>query len=137
MPLFGSYPFGPDSEIVTTPSRLVDARMLPMLARDFFPSQCMILEATESQDEMGGVVQAWTPVSGMEAIPCRMISTSGDEQQTDNQTYLDATYRIVLAGRYAIMELMRAVVGLVEYEIVVIEPDSEGIMTRLLVRLVR
>lgn len=119
-------------------SRLIHPRMMDSLTRDFFPHVCRIDAKTVTQDASGHETPTWQAVSGWEEIACRKAPLSGNEQRTGNQTYLEATEKIILVGQYAGMnETMRAVVDGQAYDILVVEPDSEGVNTRLMVRLSR
>ena len=119
-------------------SRLIHPRLLETIQRDFFPQTCRIEQASKSRNTAGEEVDTWVAVPGWESIPCRKSAAGGGEQRTNNQVYLDATDRILLAGQFnGLNEKMRAVVDGQAYDILLPEPDSEGLTTRLLVRFVR
>ncbi|MCI0550522.1 MAG: hypothetical protein L0287_06180 [Anaerolineae bacterium] len=118
-------------------SRLIHPRMLETLAPDFFYRRGTIQQATETQSTTGQVKKLWADVPGMTAIQCRISASGGGERRSQNQTYLDATNTALLAGAFTVNEKMRFVddKGLV-YDILLVEPDSEQISTRLTLRLV-
>ncbi len=119
-------------------SRLIHPRLLHTLQRDFFPQSCTIETVVKTQSTTGQEKNAWEAVSGWNAIPCRKAAAGGGERRMNNQVYLDATHTILLSGIFTgLTEEMHAVVDGEAYDILVVEPDSEGITTRLMVRFVR
>lgn len=122
-------------------TRLVHPAMLDRLERDFFPQRCRIEQASETLDEYGQPLaeddeSQWTAVLGMETIPCRMAPATGGKRRTAQMTVTDATHVIVLAGNFAIMSKMRAVVDDQAYGILLPSHDAEGVTTKLMVKLV-
>jgi len=123
-------------------SRLVHPNMLRRLQRDFFPQTCCIQQASESLDEFGQALadddeSKWTPVTGLEVIPCRVAPATGGRRRTPEMTVTNATHLIALAGHYpTITTKMRAVVDDQAYTILLPFHDAEGAMTRLTVQLV-
>jgi hypothetical protein len=62
----------------------------------------------------------------------------GGERRYPTQTYVDATDVAILAGAFAgLTEKMRFVVDGRAYDILRVEPDGEGVTTRLSLRTVR
>ncbi len=119
-------------------SRLVHPKLLETLTRDFFPQSCSIQQAVKTQSTSGQEVKTWADVPGWTAIPCRMSASGGGERRMPSETYAEITNRIVLAGAFnGLNSEMRAVVNGTSYDIILVEPASEGITTRLSVRLVK
>ncbi len=117
---------------------LIHPRMMKALEKDFFSQSCAIQEAAKTQSTTGQEKKSWANVANWGAIPCRKAAAGGGERRSSNQVYLDATHTIVLSGVFeGLTEQHRAVVDSQAYDILVVEPDSEGISTRLTVRLVR
>jgi head-tail adaptor len=110
---------------------LIHPKMLESLHR-FFPSRCMIEEATVTVDEYRDEVSAWSARLGHEDIPCAMAAAGGQEVKRPDMTYVPATHRVTLAGHYPeITEKMRAVVDDITLDILLVEHDSHGQTTRL------
>ena len=119
-------------------SRLAHPKLMQTLERDFFPQSCAIQQAAKTQNTTGAEVKTWADVPGWSAIPCRMAASGGGERRMPNETYAEITNRIVLSGQFnGLISEMRAVVNGTNYDIILVEPDSEGITTRLNVRLVK
>lgn len=114
---------------------LTDSRMLEQLA-DFFPQTCTIQEAIESVNSSGDVIQTWSDF--LTDIPCRKAAAGGSENKRPNMTYSIYNFIILLRGYYdTITNKMRAKMGSTYYDILIIEHDAQGEMTRLTVELVR
>jgi hypothetical protein len=115
---------------------IIDARMLDMLAR-FYPSTCTIQTATETPDGANQPIMSWANLAGHVDIPCAVGRPRGGERKTVHQAYSVATHTIALGGYYpAITEKMRAVVGGVNYDILLPENDGQGASTQLVCQVV-
>jgi hypothetical protein len=120
-------------------SRLVHPDLLKTLNIDFFNRTGTVQQATDSQSTTGQVKKAWADVPGMISISCRIAAAGGGERRFQTESYLDATDTVLLSGTFATLtEKMRFVddKGNI-YDILRVEPDSEGITTRLTLRTVR
>lgn len=120
-------------------SQLIHPQLLKTLNVDFFNRTGTLQQATDSQSTTGQVKKAWANVNGMINIPCRIAAAGGGERRFRDQAYLDATDTALLSGTFATLtEQMRFVddKGNI-YDILRVEPDSEGITTRLTLRTVR
>uniref|UniRef100_A0A6H1Z826 Head-tail joining protein n=1 Tax=viral metagenome TaxID=1070528 RepID=A0A6H1Z826_9ZZZZ len=111
--------------------------MLGRLAA-FYPSTVCIEQRTEVQDPVTGeVTYTWAALLGHDALAGSVAPNGGVEVRQPDQTYVVSNYTISLAGSYpTIDETMEAVVGTVRYDILLVQRDSHGITTRLLVRTV-
>lgn len=119
-------------------SRLVHPQLMQTLQRDFFKQSCRIEQAAKSQNTTGQETKTWSAVPGWESIPCRKTPAGGGERRTQQGVYLDATHTIVLATALnGLTTAMRAVVDGKAYDILLVEPDSEGITMRLTCRIVQ
>lgn len=99
---------------------------------EFYPETCAIEEATESRNSMGEVTRSWSTLSGHGSIPCAVTTLRRPgEVRTDEQNYVQADYRIALAGNYAVTEDHRAVVGSVTYNILRVRHDQMSKTTYL------
>jgi head-tail adaptor len=109
------------------------------LQPNHFPDLCTIQQPVEGQDSYGQVTRAWAALIGHVNLRCRLapeIQRSG-EFQPQGQTYGRHSHRLLLSGYYpTITAKMRVVVGGESYQVVLVQPDSEGWSTRLLVDVV-
>lgn len=101
---------------------------------DFFPSACTIQYPVKTQDPITGEESIiWTDVAGHVDIPCSHGPSGGVEVKLPDQTYVTSNYTLALAGSYpTVTEVMRAVVDSVVYDIILVQPDSHGMKTRIL-----
>lgn len=120
-------------------SRLVHPKLMQALERDFFPQRAALKPPVKTRNSAGEKVLTYPAARpGYEAISCRVGPADGGERRASQQTYLDATNRIVLSGQYPdLTEEWKVEVGGQLYDILLSSPDPEGAMTRLMVRLVR
>jgi len=109
--------------------------MLERLQRDFFPMSGSIQTATKTQSTTGQEKDAWVDVEGWVNIPCRKAGMGGGERRYASQTFLDATDVVILAGVFnGLNETHRFVLNDEDFDILRVEPDSEGVTTRLTLR---
>ena len=102
----------------------------------FFRSVVTIQESSEIRDPITGALTGvvWTDVPGMEAIAGSLGPSGGQEVKTKDQTYVVSNYTLALNEAYTgIDETMRAVVDGQDYDILLVQHNSHGIKTRLLV----
>lgn len=120
-------------------SRLVHPRMMAALEQDFFPQSAALKPPVKSRNTAGEeVVTHPAPRAGYEAVPCRVGPADGGERRMTQQTYLDATHRIVLSGQFPdLAEEWKAEVDSQEYDVLLVTADPEDAMTRLMARIVR
>lgn len=112
--------------------------MLEVLGRDFLSQRGVIQQATKTQSTTGQEKQEWADVPGWTNIPCRKSGMGGGERRSQAQKYLDATDVALLSGVFnGLNEEMRFVLNGEAFDILRVEPDSEGITTRLILRIVR
>jgi len=116
---------------------LIDSRMLTRLAPVYYADTVTIQSRTDTRDSYGQPIPAWANVVALTSLPCRIAAVSADERPGPDKTIVTVSHHISIAGHYpAITVLMRAVAGGVNYNIVAVEHDSEGVTTRLRVKLV-
>jgi head-tail adaptor len=121
---------------------LIDSRMLTRLTPAFYADTVTIQQRTDTADTYGQMIPSWANVVALTTLPCRIAVSSGPspdiaERPGADKTIVTVSHQISIAGYYpAITVLMRAVVGGVNYDIVAVEHDSEGVTTRLRVKLV-
>lgn len=119
-------------------SRLIHPRVMETLVRDFFTERGSIQQATKTQSTTGQEKKQWADVPGWVNIPCRIAAAGGGERRFQTQAFLDATDTAILRGTFnGLNEEMRFVIGDRNYDILRVEPDSEGINTRLTLRTVK
>jgi len=116
--------------------RLFHPKLLDNLG-SFFNSTCTIQEYTETQDELGEPIKTWLDKADHIDIPCAIAPSGGQEVKRPDMTYVVSSHHLTLRGNYpAITEDMRAVVAGKTYDILLVEHDSRGLMTRLTVQVV-
>lgn len=122
---------------------LIHPRMLEKLEMSFFPQRCALKEPSTSQDSVGQEISTHNVHVGYESIPCRVGVAGGGQRRGNQQTYLEATHRIVLAGQYPdLPEAWRegeewiAEVDGVEYKILMVGNSAEAATTRLETRII-
>jgi hypothetical protein len=110
---------------------IMSPRMLSSLAA-YFPSSCAIQEATSTQNSYGEPASTWANKTGYTSIACAVSSAGGKEVKMPNMTYAVASHTVLLAGSYpAITPANRAVVGSLTLDILAVESDPLGTLTRL------
>jgi head-tail adaptor len=115
---------------------IIHPGMLAALS-DFFPSTCTIQQNTPEQDAYGEPIADWDDLAGHVDIPCQISPAGGREVKLANQTYAVASHAIALQGSYTtITPAMRVTSGGATYDILAVESDSQGVMTRLLCQVV-
>jgi len=118
-------------------SKLLHPRMVASLQKNFFPQACTIQINEPTQTPSGKEQPHWVDIPGLVAIPCKVGGTTGGEHRMTEQIYLDATNIILLAGFFAqIDETMRAVVEGQDYDILLVNSNSEKAVMRLVTRIV-
>lgn len=124
-------------------TNLVHPRLLQKLEKNFFPQRCALKAPATSQDSTGQEIHTHSVHSGYDDIPCRVGAAGGGQRRGNQQTYLEATHRIVLAGQYPDLpeawregEEWLAEVDGVEYTILMVATSAEETTTRLETRIV-
>lgn len=124
-------------------TNLIHPRLLQKLEKDFFPQSCALKAPTTSQDGAGQEIHTHSVHPGYGDIPCRVGAAGGGQRRGNQQTYLEATHRIVLAGQYPdLPEAWRegeewiAEVDGVEYTILMVATSAEETTTRLETRII-
>ncbi len=113
---------------------LIHPRMLANLW-NFYPSTAVIEEATMTQDSVGEPIPAWADF--LTDLDCRLSPTGGSEPPMPNQTYSIGSHTVSLASYQPTIEVeMRALVGGIYYDILVVEHDGNAVQTRLQVQVV-
>jgi hypothetical protein len=111
-----------------------------MMARlaDFYPSTVTIQQATENVDAVTGeITVSWANFAGHVGLPCAHGPTGGQEIKRADETYVVSNYTISLPSHHTdITEKMRAVLDGVNWEILLVQASSHGMVTRLLTRVV-
>lgn len=115
------------------PLALIHPDMLEDLPQ-FFSSTCTIQSLTVSADTYFDEVDSWSTLHT--AIPCAIafpgLKGGGMEVKRSDMTYVVASHIVDLAGYYPdITETMRAVVGSLTLDILLVQADSHHKMTRL------
>ena len=106
----------------------------------FFPSTGAVQEKVVTNTR-GNPSEAWSNVDGLDAIRCTIAAARGpssaDERRSVSHTYAESTHEALLDGDYTIAALdHRFLSGGIAYDILGVEKDSQGITTRLFMRLV-
>lgn len=100
-----------------------------------FVKTCTIQGYTETQDEMGEVIQAWTDVTGLTSLACAISRGDGSvkgEKVMDTMTLTFNPLKVTLFDSYpAITTKHRAVIDSVNYNIMDVYRDSLGYSTVL------
>lgn len=116
---------------------LFSSRRLERLV-NFYPDTCQIQEATETVSTMGSVSASWTAVEGLEDVGCKIAPRFFDqpggarENRREEITTQTRQFHIALNGHFpGIRAEMRAVSGSRTFDILGVEHDSHGTMTRL------
>lgn len=116
-------------------SRLIHPQMMTRLQRDFLPQRCELSEPESAQDTAGQMVN--DPDPRYRDIPCRVGPARGGKRFTSQQIYANVTHTIVISGQFQeLNDTWTARVDGQVYEILLVTPDAEGILTELLVRIV-
>lgn len=105
---------------------------------NFFPARCTVQVGVETQNELGEVQTAWQNLAGHVAIPCRIMPQLGREVKVHSRTYYVGTHRVALKGFFPqITPKMRALLGGQTFDILLVEYDSQNMMTYLGLELVQ
>jgi len=111
--------------------------MMEALKRDFFTQSCALKAPVKAQDTSGQESVTY-PTAKYPSVPCRVGNITGGERRTTAVKYLDATHSIVLSGQFHDLNTQwQASVNGVDYDILLVTPDAEGILTNLLARVVQ
>ena len=111
---------------------LIHPRLQASLAARFYPSEATIQAQAAGQDPWGQPSGAWSAVSGLSDLACRIWPTGSSEPRADDQTVTIATHRAAFNAYYpAITTAMRLVCDGEVYNIVAVEHDSEHEHTAL------
>lgn len=116
---------------------IFDPRMLGRLG-DFFPSLAAVQEDTgTTTDDMGAPVEDWGDLVGHTGLSCAVAPTGGKEVKLPDQTYVIANYTISFpSDQRVVTEKMRVVVtgpNAGTYDILLVQGDSHGDMTRMFI----
>ncbi|MEE9401254.1 MAG: head-tail adaptor protein [Dehalococcoidia bacterium] len=123
--------------------RLIHPRMLPSLTTTFYVSLCTIQESTPTRDAGGQPILAWANLAGHVDLECSIApispgSPEAAEKHRPDGTIVIATHHLTFASIYtSIFPNMRAVAAGVAFDILSVEHDSHGTMTRLRLEIVR
>ena len=118
-------------------SNIVNPRMLERLTPHFYRQRCTIEKGTSTRNSSGEPILTWSTLSDHAAIPCHLAPVRGRETPGANLTVAEATHTALLNGLYPDVTIQhRAKVDQVAYNIVAVEKDSQGAMTRLQLRIV-
>ena len=102
----------------------------------FFPGTGAVQVKTVTNTK-GNPSEAWADVDGLDSIRCRIAPAVGEKagEQRD-PAYAERTHRALLDGEYTAINptIHRFLKGGVGYDILGVEPDSQGITTRLHLR---
>jgi len=110
---------------------IFDPRMMTTLA-DYFPSLCTIQEDVGVYDGYSDNTD-WQNFAGHVEIPCAYGPNKGREVKQADQTYVVSNYTLSLRGYYpTITSKMRAVVDSRVFDILLVQTDSHGVTTRIL-----
>ncbi len=121
---------------------LISSKLFTQLAR-FYPSTVTIRTfVTDDRDDFhldsyGQPDAMWGNFASHVDINCTVAANGEPEVKRPDITIATSTFIIALAGYYPTIEpKMRAVVGSVTYDILLVEVDSHSEMTRLTVEIV-
>lgn len=119
--------------------RFVHPQMLSRIVSrgGFFPATCDIASSTASQDDYGAEVLTWATVH--EGVACRLspVEQARGELRLESGTVAEMSHVLTLPGAYALSEMQRVTIDGTIYEIVRVDGDGNGALTRLMLRLVR
>lgn len=130
-----------------------------------FNKTCTVLEESRTQDSTGQPIETWETLAytlqtdeGHEIVthngepiklsllhkdlpcvlsPARQQGRNAEIRKRD-RTYVVASYKVLMQGFYpAITELMRVVVGLETYDILLVQHDSQNLLTTLFVEVIK
>lgn len=117
--------------------RLISPQLLNAIDH-FFPQRCTIQDRVSVRDDHGQPRAHWVSIPQLSDIPCRIAPSGGQEIKRPDQTYVVSTHNIALKGRYTgITEEMRAVIDGQAYDILLVQNDSQNVITWLKVEIVR
>ena len=117
---------------------LVHAKLMANLTRTtggHFPSTGAV-QSKVVTNTRGNPSEAWSDVSGLESIRCAIAAASADERRSPSHTYAESTHTALLDGSYTTIAALdhRFLSGGIAYDILGVEQDSQGVITRLFLR---
>jgi head-tail adaptor len=113
---------------------LIHPGMLERLSR-FFPLIATIEQRSVTQDEYGQAHESWTTLPAHEAIPCTRAPLSASERATLELQITTQAWHLLLRGAYPdITTEHRVVLSGEPYDILAVETDQTGTLTRLTVQ---
>lgn len=116
---------------------LIHPSMLARLKPHHLSDTGTVQVTTETRDAVGGVTDSWADLTDHVDISCAIAVMSGDERRSPEMTFADGTHTALLSGSFtSITTKHRFVTGGNNYDILAVEHDSQGISTRLRLRLV-
>ena len=116
---------------------LIHPRLLDNLY-NFFASSCTIQSATWTRDTAGEEQPTWGDLVGHVAIPCALAPAGGREVKQADMTYVVASHYVTLSGNYpTVLEKMRAVMGTLTLDILLVTHDSQNETTHMDCQIVR
>lgn len=117
-------------------SPLIHPRLLESLV-NHYPSLCQIKTYTVTRETTGEEIATWSTLPGHEAIRCyvsRRSQQGAEEVGAGTWTHSESQRVVALAGHYpAIKEKMHVLIDLVEWDIVGVQHDSQGVSTNLII----
>ena len=138
---------------------LIHPQMLARLTPTFLATLGTVQAATVTQSATGAIVQTWTDVAGLVALPCRIAPAGANERRAPTGTYADISHVAILSNTVnlvdelvnllidangdalidngAVTEMMRFVADGTEYDIVGVEVDGNRQVSRLRLRVAR
>ena len=102
----------------------------------FFPDTGAVQLGTEV-NVRGNVSKTWANVDGLDSIRCAIAPAVADKAgERRGPAYAERTHRALLDGDYTTIDptVHRFLEGGTGYDILGVEPDSQGITTRLHLR---
>jgi head-tail joining protein len=103
----------------------------------FFPHNVAIQAQGDDQDSSGQVIGGWITLAGLGAVPCRIAPISTAQEQKMAQfvaTGADSVILIVDAWPELTTEMRLLGSDGKVYDILAVEIDSVGVMTRVMAR---
>ncbi len=125
---------------------IIHSNLLTHLSR-FYPTLCTIqYYAAENRDSYGEPQPVWLTVPDYDDLRCTIAAKGGNEVKMPDMTLAISTHTIALAGFYRLIEPKWRVmlVGFIPpwiagtiFDILLVEFDSHGTLTRLTVQVVK